>query len=66
MAVEKIIKIRISTKGTVEYEVSGIKGTSCANETKFLDEALGGEVSTESTTEYFEETTEEANKNDRR
>ncbi len=53
---EKWIKISIDKKGKVSFTVEGVKGADCLNETKFLEEALGGAVlSRETTGEYYEE-----------
>jgi hypothetical protein len=53
---EKWIKISIDKKGKVSFTVEGVKGADCLNETKFLEEALGGAVlSREMTGEYYEE-----------
>ncbi|MCG8416326.1 MAG: DUF2997 domain-containing protein [Proteobacteria bacterium] len=50
------IEITISPSGEVEFTVKGIKGSSCLDATKFLEEALGGEVvEQERTSEYYEE-----------
>ena len=39
------------------FEVKGVKGGSCLDETKFLEEALGGEIleSASQTGEYYEQ-----------
>ncbi|HUH01759.1 MAG TPA: DUF2997 domain-containing protein [Kofleriaceae bacterium] len=50
------IEIRISPTGEVSFTVKGIKGASCFDETKFLEEALGGGVlAQERTGEYYEQ-----------
>ncbi len=50
------IEITISPTGEVSFVVKGIKGASCIDETRFLEEALGGNVSErERTAEYYEE-----------
>ena len=36
------IEIMINRKGEVTFEVKGVKGGSCVDETKFLEAALGG------------------------
>jgi hypothetical protein len=65
---EKWIKISIDKKGKVSFTVEGVKGADCLNETKFLEEALGGAViSRENTAEYYEEAetdTSVTNRND--
>jgi hypothetical protein len=49
------IHITISPSGEVSFLVKGVKGSSCLDETKFLEEALGGEVlEREKTAEYYE------------
>ncbi len=57
MSVKKEIEIVINAKGEVTYLVKGIKGGSCLEETKFLDQALGGDaaiVEQEKTAEFYE------------
>ncbi len=52
------IEIVINAKGEVTYLVKGVKGSSCMDETKFLDQALGGDaaiVDVQKTGEYFEQ-----------
>ena len=52
------IEIVISPKGEVTFEVKGVKGASCLDETKFLEAALGGEaavVDQQKTGEYYEQ-----------
>jgi len=52
----KWINIDIDKKGKVSFTVEGVKGAACIDETKFLEEALGGQViSRETTGEYYEE-----------
>ncbi len=49
------IIITIGPDGEVSFTIKGAKGKSCINETKFLEEALGGEVQErEFTAEYYE------------
>ncbi|HVK73287.1 MAG TPA: DUF2997 domain-containing protein [Kofleriaceae bacterium] len=53
------IEIVISPTGEVSFTVKGIKGGSCIDETKFLEQALGGDaavVDQQKTGEYYEET----------
>jgi len=53
---EKFIKIEIDKQGKVSFTVEGVKGEACIAETKFLEEALGGQVvSRETTGEYYEQ-----------
>ena len=50
------IEITISPTGEVTFTVKGVKGSSCLEETKFLEEALGGGVlEQEKTSEYYEQ-----------
>ena len=49
------IEITISPSGEVSFTMKGVKGASCIDETKFLEQALGGEILVrEPTTEYYE------------
>jgi Protein of unknown function (DUF2997) len=51
------IEIVINAKGEVTYRVKGVKGGSCIAETKFLDQALGGDaaiIDQQKTAEYYE------------
>jgi len=55
------IEISISPAGEVSFTVKGIKGASCIDETKFLEQALGGEILVrEPTPEYYEQGEEES------
>ena len=50
------IEIVITPKGEVTFQVKGVKGASCIDETKFLEAALGGEViDQQKTGEYYEQ-----------
>ncbi len=52
------IEIVINEKGEVTFQVKGVKGASCLDETKFLEAALGGEdavVDQQKTGEYYEQ-----------
>lgn len=52
------IEIVINEKGEVTFEVKGVKGGSCLDETRFLEAALGGEaaiVDQQKTSEYYEQ-----------
>lgn len=50
------IEITISASGEVSFTIKGVKGASCIDETKFLEQALGGEILVrEPTTEYYEQ-----------
>jgi DUF2997 family protein len=56
--VKKDIEIVINAKGEVTFQVKGVKGGSCLDETKFLEEALGGPsavVDQQKTGEYYEQ-----------
>lgn len=56
MASEKRIEITISPTGEVSFTVKGVKGKACLEETKFLENALGGEVTLrEDTSERYEQ-----------
>ncbi len=56
MASEKKIEITISPTGEVSFTVKGVKGKACLEETKFLENALGGEVTArEDTSEMYEQ-----------
>ena len=51
------IEIVINAKGEVTFQVKGVKGGSCLAETKFLEQALGGEaaiVDQQKTAEFYE------------
>ena len=52
------IEIVINEKGEVTFQVKGVKGGSCLDETKFLEQALGGDaaiVDQQKTGEYYEQ-----------
>jgi hypothetical protein len=54
------IQITISPTGEVSFQVKGIKGASCIDETRFLEEALGNTVvERERTSEYYEQSDRE-------
>ena len=51
------IEIVINAKGEVTFQVKGVKGGSCLGETKFLEQALGGEgavLEQQKTAEFYE------------
>ena len=53
------IEIVINAKGEVTFQVKGVKGGSCLAETKFLEQALGGDaavVDQQKTAEFYEGT----------
>ena len=61
MSVKKEIEIVINAKGEVTFEMKGVKGASCLGETKFLEQALGGDqavVDQQKTSEYYEQGSE--------
>ena len=52
------IEIVINQKGEVTFQVKGMKGGSCMDETKFLEAALGGDaavVDQQKTSEFYEQ-----------
>ena len=52
------IEITISPSGEVTFTVKGVKGGGCLDETKFLEQALGGDaavVEQQKTSEYYEQ-----------
>ncbi len=52
------IEIVINPKGEVTYEVKGVKGGSCLDETRFLEAALGGPeaiLDQQRTSEFYEQ-----------
>jgi hypothetical protein len=50
------IEIVIAPDGKVSFTVKGVKGPDCLSETKFLEDALGGEVlDRQKTSEYYEQ-----------
>jgi hypothetical protein len=56
MSQKKELEITIGPDGEVQVLVKCIKGGSCVDETKFLEEALGNTIeSRELTDEYYEQ-----------
>jgi hypothetical protein len=56
MSRKQDIEIVINPKGEVTFQVKGMKGGSCLDETKFLEQALGGEVvDQQKTPEFYEQ-----------
>jgi hypothetical protein len=52
----KELEITIAPDGSVSVKVKCVKGQSCVEETKFLEEALGNTIeSRELTPEYYEQ-----------
>ncbi len=55
MSAENIeLEITIDEKGNISYTVNGVKGNSCTETTKFLDEALGEVAKRDFKREYYE------------
>ena len=52
------IDIEIKPDGTFSFGVKGVKGRSCKEVTKFLEE-LGGLVASDNTAEYYQEEVQE-------
>jgi hypothetical protein len=53
------IEIVIDTKGQVTFQIKGVQGAACLDETRFLEEALGGAViDQQKTGEYYEQASE--------
>jgi hypothetical protein len=58
MSVKKEIEIVINAKGEVTFQMKGMKGGGCLDETKFLEQALGGDAAVldqQKTGEYYEQ-----------
>lgn len=56
----KTINLTIDTDATIEYDVKGIKGKSCKEVTKFIDELAGNKIlDTHNTGEYCQVETKE-------
>jgi hypothetical protein len=56
MAQRKELEITISPTGEVQVHVKCIPGQACIDETKFLEDALGGEIKArELTSEYYQQ-----------
>lgn len=51
----KEIKIRIGKDGKISMNVTGVKGGSCKDITKSLENALGAVEKTENTDEFYEQ-----------
>ena len=50
------IEITIAPDGKVSFTIKGVKGAACLDETRFLEQALGGEVlEREKTSEFYEQ-----------
>lgn len=48
------IEITIDKEGNVSYQVKGMRGKKCTDETKFLDDALGEVTARKFSREYYE------------
>jgi len=48
------IEITIGKDASIEYEVSGVKGKSCTDLTKAIDEISGKVLESEKTAEYHQ------------
>lgn len=58
MAQRRELEIEITPTGEVKVTVKCVPGAACVDETKFLEEALGGEIKArELTSEYYQEQT---------
>lgn len=58
MSRKQDIEIVINAKGEVTFQAKGIKGGSCLDETKFLEQALGGDaavIDQQKTSEFYEQ-----------
>lgn len=56
MAQRKELEIKISPTGEVTVQVKCVPGQACVEETKFLEDALGGQIKDrELTSEYYEQ-----------
>lgn len=56
------IEIIVDKKGNISYEILGMKGKSCLEETKFLDDALGKVVDRKHKREFYEQHTKTQNR----
>jgi hypothetical protein len=48
------IEITIGPTGEVSFEIKGVKGSRCIDETRFLEEAVGEVAEREHTAAYYE------------
>ncbi len=48
------ISVKIKKDGSIEYGVEGVKGGSCKDITKVIDQISGGVISSEITGEFCE------------
>lgn len=63
MAVKKELHIEIDAEGNVKIKSHGFKGNECDQELKPIESALGKVVSTEKTSEFFQSSNVQTNKN---
>ena len=63
---EETIELFIHADGRVEIQVCGVKGEKCLEVTKAVEEALGGKVQRELTSEMYETESEEEKTTDKR
>lgn len=62
MAVKQELEISITPEGEVKIEVKGVKGSSCLDVTKEIEEALGVVTDREHTSEYYQQEQEQQRK----
>jgi hypothetical protein len=55
------IKIVVGKGGKINFGVHGVKGASCKELTKKLEEALGATVESDNTEEYYEQEQQNGN-----
>jgi hypothetical protein len=55
----KEIEIRIGPDGKVKINVTGVKGSSCQDLTKTIEDALGIVENTQPTEEFYQEVTDD-------
>lgn len=56
------LEITITPDGEVKIEVKGVKGSSCVDLTKDIEEALGVVTDREHTSEYYQQETDQRQK----
>lgn len=59
MAVKQELEITITPDGEVKIEVKGVKGSSCVDLTKDIEEALGTVKARENTSEFYQQETQQ-------
>jgi len=62
MAVKQEMTVTIGPDGSVQIAVNGVKGKSCVDFTKWLEEELGVIVNRTNTSEYYQAKVEEVEK----